>query len=73
MISHIVYDALDNLAERHIPEGTHRYLHVNSREFWKDLIVELLEKGAMKPRLQILTKCAIHWEILLVQKLSILN
>jgi hypothetical protein len=73
MVEQTIYEVLDTLAERHIPEGKHKLLHVNSREAWVDLMTELLETGAMKKKLSILTKCAASWELLLVQKLSIQN
>ncbi len=73
MISSVVYELLDTLAERHIPEGKHKYLHVYSREAWVDLMTDLVEKDLIQTRLSTLTKCAIHWETLLVHKLSILN
>ena len=73
MVEQTIYEVLDTLAERHIPEGKHKMLHVNSREAWVDLMTELLETGAMRKKLSILTKCAISWELLLVQKLSIQN
>lgn len=73
MIGQTVYEVLDTLAEKHIPEGQHKLLHVNSREAWTDLMIALLESGAVRSRLSILTKCAISWELLLIQKLSIQN
>ena len=73
MISNAVYELVDTLAEKHIPEGKHNLLHVESREAWKDLIIDLMEKDLLTKRLSVLTKCAIHWESLLVHKLSIQN
>ncbi len=48
MISSVVYELLDTLAERHIPEGKHKYLHVYSREAWVDLMTDLVEKQLLK-------------------------
>ena len=73
MISNVVYEVLDTLAEKHIPQGKHMGLHVHPREVWLDLMVGLIEKDLIKTRLSTLTKCAIHWETLLVHKLSIQN
>jgi len=73
MVEQTIYEVLDTLAERYIPEGKHKMLHVNSREAWVDLMSELIDSGAMRRKLSILTKCAISWELLLVQKLSIQN
>ncbi len=73
MISNVVYELLDTLAERYIPAGKHKYLHVDSREAWLDLMTDMVERDLVKTRLSTLTKCAMHWETLLVHKLSILN
>lgn len=73
MVEQTIYEVLDSLAERHIPEGKHKMLHVDSREAWVNLMTELLETGAIRRKLSILTKCAISWELLLVQKISIQN
>lgn len=73
MVEQTIYEVLDSLAERYIPEGKHKMLHVDSREAWVNLMTELLETGAIRKRLSILTKCAASWELLLIQKLSIQN
>jgi hypothetical protein len=73
MVEQTIYEVLDTLAEKHIPEGRHKILHVNSREAWVDLMSELIDSGAIRRKLSILTKCAISWELLLVQKISIQN
>lgn len=73
MVSQVLHEALENLAERHIPEGKHKFLHVNSREAWIDLMVGLLETRMIGRKLSILTKCAINWELLLMQRISIQN
>ena len=73
MVDKVTYEVLDTLAERYIPEGIHRVLHVDSREMWKDIMIGLLESKAIKMRVSILTRCAISWEALLIQKISIQN
>jgi hypothetical protein len=73
MVDNILYETLDRLAERFIPEGRHKFLHVNSRELWIDLMVSLIENEAIDKKLSIITKCAVNWEYLLVQKLSTQN
>lgn len=73
MVDQVTYDILDTLAELHIPEGKHRTLYVDSREMWKDLMISLLETKAIKMRVSVLTRCAISWEALLIQRLSIQN
>jgi hypothetical protein len=69
----VIEELLDNLAELHIPEGMHKTLYINSREMWKDLMIKLLETKAIRLKMSLLTKCAISWEALLIQKISIQN
>lgn len=73
MVEQVLQETLEELAERYIPEGTHKLLHVNSREAWTNLMLELVESGAVRKRLSLLAKCAINWETLLVHKISIQN
>ena len=73
MVDNILYEALDLLAEKFIPEGRHKYLHVNSRELWIELMVSLIENEAIDKKLSIITKCAVNWELLLIEKLSMQN
>jgi hypothetical protein len=69
----VIEELLDTLAEKHIPEGKHKLLYVDSRETWKDLMITLIETKSIRMRISTITKCAISWELLLVQKLSMLN
>lgn len=69
----LIHETLDQLASRHIPAGRHRIMHVDAREYWKELMLELIETKAVKPRLSTLTKCAMYWESLLAQKISLQN
>ena len=69
----VIEELLDNLAKRYIPKGKHKVLHINSRRMWKDLMVDLLESESISPKLSIISKCAISWEALLIQKISIQN
>jgi hypothetical protein len=73
MINKVTYEVLDTLAEKYIPEGTHKLLYVDNREMWKDIMVTLLESDLIEKKLSIITKCAINWEAILVHKLSIQN
>lgn len=73
MVDKVTYEVLDNLAERFIPEGIHDLLHVDSREVWRELMISLIETKSIQMKLTILTKCAMSWETILVQKLSIQN
>jgi hypothetical protein len=73
MVDKVTYEVLDTLAERYIPEGIHRVLHVDSREMWIDLMVVLIESKVIPMKVSIIAKCASSWEVLLAQKLSIQN
>jgi hypothetical protein len=73
MENQVIEELLDNLAELHIPEGRHKTLYINSREMWKDLMISLLETKVIRLKMSLLTKCAISWEALLIQKISIQN
>jgi hypothetical protein len=73
MIKSTIYDALTDLSEKYIPEGKHPLLHINSREKWKQLMSDLIERNSIPKKVSFLTKCAINWEALLSQRQSILN
>ena len=73
MVEDYVLEALDNLAEKYIPAGTHNLLHIDSREVWKEMMVILIEKKSVPLKLSYLTKCAISWESLLINRFSSLN
>jgi hypothetical protein len=73
MVDKVTYEILDTLAERYIPEGIHRVLHVDSREMWIDLMITLIESKVIPMKVSIIAKCASSWEVLLAQKLSIQN
>jgi len=73
MVDKVTYEILDTLAERYIPEGIHRVLHVDSREMWIDLMITLIESKVIPMKVSIIAKCASSWEALLAQKLSIQN
>ena len=73
MASRTSYNLLDSLAVSYIPEGRHKYLHVDSREVWVDIMSGLIKKGFIQPKKPMLAKCAKNWEFMLITKLSILN
>ena len=73
MVDKVTYEILDTLAERYIPEGIHKVLHVDSREMWIDLMIALIESNTIPMKVSIIAKCASSWEVLLAQKLSIQN
>ena len=56
MVGQTLYETLENLAEKHIPKGTHKLLHVNSRETWTNLMVSLIESGAIVKKSSMLAK-----------------
>lgn len=69
----LMYDKLDELAEKKIPAGIHSILHVNSREAWVESVVELYRKEAIRLDKDSLEVLLINWESLLYQKYSYLN
>ena len=73
MLNDTLHETLEELAERYIPEGRHKFLHVDSRKAWKDLMLVMLKAGIIRRKLSLITKCAVNWETLLVQKISIQN
>jgi hypothetical protein len=73
MVDKVTYEILDTLAEKYIPEGIHKVLHVDSREMWIDLMIALIESSIIPMKVSTIAKCATSWEALLEQKLSIQN
>jgi len=73
MISDTTYDIIASVADTYVPNKKHDLLHVVSREAWIDIVVELVNKGAIKPKMAVILKCALNWEALLTLKLSRLN
>lgn len=69
----LIYDTLDKIAEAKIPSGKHKYLHVNSREAWVDVVVSLYEKGLIEINPNVVQKLLNRWESLLYNKYSQLN
>ena len=73
MINEVLYETIETLADRYVPSSRHRWLHVNSREAWIDMMVLLLETKSVKPKLSLITKCAINWEDLLYKRACMYN
>ena len=73
MISDKTYQIIHSVAKEYVPDQVHPQLHVNSMESWADLVVELVDKGVVKPKVSEILKCAKGWESLLTFKLSRLN
>ena len=73
MVNNVIYEIIDSLAEKHIPAGKHKFLHVDSREAWKDLVIVMIESKIIGKKLSIITKLAINWEELLTRKIAMYN
>jgi hypothetical protein len=73
MVDKVTYEVLDTLAERFIPGGIHKTLHVDSRKMWRSIMISLLKSKVIERKMSIITKCAMSWELLLIQKISIQN
>lgn len=73
MVKFTIHNALEELSVKFIPEGKHSLLYINSREAWKELMIDLLNRDSIPKRLSFITKCAINWEALLFQRQSLLN
>lgn len=73
MMTNTTYEIVNTVAKQYVPNKKHPYLHVNSREAWIDLVVELINKGSMKPKLSVILKFALNWELLLTAKYIHLN
>ena len=69
----ILEEALETIAEQAIPEGTHKYLHVNSREAWIEAVMQMVDQGSLVPNVSNIQKLANGWETLLYVKYSALN
>lgn len=73
MVNDVVYEIIDTFAERYIPAGKHKYLHVDSREAWKDLMIVMIESKIIGKKLSTITKCATNWEELLTRRIATYN
>ncbi len=73
MTNYKISIAIDELAEKYIPRGKHKILHVDSREAWKEIMFLLIERDAIPLKPSYFARCAISWEALLIQRLSSLN
>jgi len=73
MISDTTYDIISTVADTYVPDKKHPLLHVISRNVWIDTVVDMVNRGVLKPRMAVIIKCALNWESLLTTKLSRLN
>ena len=67
------YIALDKLAEKSIPEGTHQLLRVNSRGAWVNMVLDLIITDKVEPTASNIKSLLKNWESLLITKYSALN
>ena len=73
MSKYTTYDVLETLADKYIPAGRHKYLHVDSRGAWVKAMMSVIDSSSAKVTVGLLTKYAKNWEAVLVIKLSTLN
>lgn len=69
----LYYDVLDEVAEQVIPNKIHAELHVNPREAWVNIMVQLIEHGVVKTGYDDLYDYAGKWEELLYKRFSSVN
>jgi hypothetical protein len=69
----ILQEALETIAHTTIPDGNHKYLHVNSREAWVNTVLSMVESSTMDPTPKNIKKLVDGWETLLFVKYSSLN
>lgn len=69
----LYYDVLDEVADAIIPNTIHPELHVNPREAWVEIMVELLEHKAIKSDYKTLCIYAENWESILYKRFSSVN
>ncbi len=70
----MLIDTLDEIAEAYkIPDKKHSLLHVNSREYWINLVASVIDSGIVKPNKKIIHHLAKNWETILCNKISLLN
>lgn len=73
MVSNSTYSMITAAAAQYVPDRRHKILHVNTYDAWVSLIVDMVDKGLLRPKMPVLLKCARHWEELLTFKYSRLN
>lgn len=70
----LYYDVLDDIADGSgIPNEMHPTLHVNPRNMWVEIMVDMLERGILNEKQDDLYEYAKFWEYMLYQRLSTLN
>ena len=70
----IYYDVLDEIAgSSEIPNEMHPLFHVNPREVWIQMMVDLIESGVIKSSYNNLYNYSCIWENMLYNRFSIVN
>lgn len=73
MVEQGLYEVVYALAERYIPAGKHRLLHVDSRKVWTEIVVHQLKVKNIERKYSAIVNCAENWEALLIYKFSLQN
>jgi hypothetical protein len=68
-----IEETIDSLIDRWIPEGQDRYLHINPRTHMKGIIIQLLEKNAIPPKMIFVNSLIRNWRIYLHKRFGDLN
>jgi len=68
-----IEETIDNLIDRWIPDGQDRYLHINPRIHMKDIIIQLLEKNAIPPKMIFVNSLIKNWRVYLHKRFGDLN
>jgi hypothetical protein len=69
----LYYDVLDEVADTIIPNSIHPMLHINSKDAWVQIMVELIEHKAIKSDYKTLCQYAELWEDILYKRYSTVN
>lgn len=73
MVNESISTVLTELAAKHIPEGMHKELYIDSRAVWIRMAKVFIAKKAIPFKYEALLKLVRNWEVLLYQKQSLLN
>jgi hypothetical protein len=70
----LYYDVLDEIAgSSEIPNEIHPLFHVNPREAWIEIMIQLIERGVVKNSYSNLQSYSTIWEGMLYTKFSTVN
>jgi hypothetical protein len=68
----VTYNKLEAVANAIIPEGNHKYFHVNCREAWIKIVKEVLDNKKLLKKAKVdienyeaIAKLATNWELVL--------